>query len=175
MLIETWENVIGYEGLYLVSSEGKIKSVARNLDITKEGKGGRRSVKERILKQGTSNCGYRTVTLCKNNTKETRTVHTIVLESFSGERPEGMVCRHFPDRDKSNNNASNLQWGTKSENQLDRKFHGTNYNGSKKEVSDTIVTLIRIDYGSPKCTQRFLAKKYNIGLSTINHIVNNKY
>ena len=53
------------------------------------------------------------------------TVHSLVLEAFVGPRPEGSQECHFPDRNKLNNNLSNLRWDTPSGNSLDRKEHGT--------------------------------------------------
>jgi hypothetical protein len=53
------------------------------------------------------------------------TVHSLVLEAFVGPRPDGMQCRHFPDRNPTNNRVSNLSWGTPLENANDRRVHGT--------------------------------------------------
>ena len=46
---EEWRDVVGYEGLYQVSSEGRVKSLERTY-IDKIGR--ERYVKERILKPG---------------------------------------------------------------------------------------------------------------------------
>ncbi|MBY0458311.1 MAG: HNH endonuclease [Gemmataceae bacterium] len=53
----------------------------------------------------------------------------MVLEAFVGLCPLGCVARHFPDRDRANNRLENLQWGTQSQNQADRIFHGTEKRG----------------------------------------------
>lgn len=63
--------------------------------------------------------------------RKLRFVHRLVLEAFVGPRPRGMVCRHFPDRNPSNNRLDNLQWGTCRENAADKKVHGTTTPGSK--------------------------------------------
>lgn len=55
--------------------------------------------------------------------RKKRFVHRLVLEAFCGRCPNGMECRHL-DGDPSNNNISNLRWGTKKENVEDRRRHG---------------------------------------------------
>lgn len=54
-----------------------------------------------------------------------RYVHRLVLEAFVGPCPEGMECRHFPDRDTANNHLGNVSWGTRQQNMADKKIHGT--------------------------------------------------
>lgn len=50
-------------------------------------------------------------------------VHSLVALAFLGERPEGYVVRHL-DGNSNNNSASNLCYGTISQNQKDDIFHG---------------------------------------------------
>lgn len=69
-------------------------------------------------------------------------VHILVLTTFVGPCPDGMVCRHL-DGNPSNNHVSNLAWGTPLENSADRITHGTDYRGervgsSKLKASDAI-------------------------------------
>jgi phage FluMu protein Com len=51
-------------------------------------------------------------------------VHWLVARAFLGPRPDGMEIRHL-DGDYQNCTASNLLYGTKSENALDAVQHGT--------------------------------------------------
>jgi hypothetical protein len=63
----------------------------------------------------------------------------LVLIVFISPRPYKMECRHFPDRNRSNNRLDNLKWGTNSENKKDAVRDGTcslliwsnRYNGRK--------------------------------------------
>ncbi len=55
-------------------------------------------------------------------------VHTLVCTAFHGPRPTGCQVRHL-DGDLDNNAESNLTWGTKLENEADRKIHGTTAKG----------------------------------------------
>lgn len=54
-----------------------------------------------------------------------RYVHRLVLEAFVGPCPDGMECRHFPDRSTDNNRLENLAWGTHAQNLEDTFSHGT--------------------------------------------------
>lgn len=58
-----------------------------------------------------------------------RQAHVLVLETFVGSRPRGMVCRHL-DGNPSNNHISNLRWGTVQDNIDDRSHHGRTAHGS---------------------------------------------
>lgn len=54
--------------------------------------------------------------------------HTLLLEAFVGPCPKGMECRHL-DGNRKNNILSNLQWGTRKEQCLDKVRHGTAVRG----------------------------------------------
>ena len=51
-------------------------------------------------------------------------VHRAICEAFTGVCPDGFQCRHI-DGNKENNSAGNLAWGTKRENEDDKRLHGT--------------------------------------------------
>jgi len=53
-----------------------------------------------------------------------------------------MECRHL-DGDKTNNNASNLKWGTKLENVGDRKAHGTTALGEANPMAKLTRDCVR--------------------------------
>lgn len=50
-------------------------------------------------------------------------VHMLVCTAFCGPRSENSECRHL-DGDRSNNAASNLAWGSRSDNRMDQRRHG---------------------------------------------------
>ena len=56
--------------------------------------------------------------------RKRRYIHRLVLESFIGNCPDGLECRHL-DGNPHNNHVDNLAWGTKLENTNDRRLHGT--------------------------------------------------
>jgi hypothetical protein len=131
-----WKWILNYRGYYKVSSSGKIKSVDRTHLVN----GGVRFLKGRILKGTLVKEGYLRVGLTKHGVTNFYFIHQLVLLMFVGPCPEGMECRHFPDRDKANNNLENIQWGTKRQNTNDRVTQGVHlfgelHGGSKLTTS----------------------------------------
>lgn len=80
---------------------------------------------------GTDRNGYRMVGLRRGGKTFLRFIHHLVLEAFTGPRPNGTVACHFPDRDPKNNRANNLRWDTQKSNVADKLFHGTHQEGEK--------------------------------------------
>jgi len=74
--------------------------------------------------------GYCRVHLQISGETKSKSIHSIVAEVFIGERPFGMQIRHL-DGNKLNNNSGNLLYGTASENEADKLFHGTKPTGQK--------------------------------------------
>lgn len=102
MITENWKDIVGYEGLYQVSDQGRIKSLRKGIIL-----------KPQLIKK----TGYYVVYLCKDGKMETRTVHRLVASAFILNPNPSLYtdCDHI-DEDKSNNKASNLQWITHKDN-----------------------------------------------------------
>ena len=100
---EKWREVKGFEGIYNVSSFGRVKSLKFR--------------KEKILKNGESSVGYCMVVLSKSCITFARTVHQLVAESFLGHAPCGfkLVINHI-DFNKLNNFYLNFKIVTNREN-----------------------------------------------------------
>ncbi|AEK07107.1 hypothetical protein JOEDIRT_76 [Mycobacterium phage JoeDirt] len=124
MTSEEWRDVPGWEGLYQVSSLGRVRSVERLAIQKRWGRPNVRVVRERILKPYTSGPKppiYLMVRLYRDGKKTQRKVHHLVAEAFLGPKPfEDAKVLHWDD-DQSNNRADNLRWGTQSENCFDRE------------------------------------------------------
>ncbi|WP_353935882.1 NUMOD4 motif-containing HNH endonuclease [uncultured Corynebacterium sp.] len=106
-----WRPVYGFEGLYEVSSSGRVRSVDR---IAADGLRRLKGVELSRIKTGK----YYGVSLYKDNTRSQKLIHHLVLEAFVGPRPEGLFGLHYDDNPE-NNALGNLRWGTKSENGYD--------------------------------------------------------
>lgn len=118
---EEWRPVLGYEGLYEASSQGRVKVVDRLVN----GNGGSRFLRRGHLKRLAINAyGYKRVHLAKNGRRVSKAVHAVVLEAFVGPRPDGMLACHN-DGDPSNNRLENLRWDTPENNARDTVVHGT--------------------------------------------------
>lgn len=124
---EVWKPVVGYEGLYEVSDQGRVKTVARTV-IRSNGR--THHVRETIRKTSIMPKGHISVRLIRDGVNSTHTVHSLVLTAFVGDRPEGAVTRHL-NGVPHDNRLENLSWGTGSENQYDAVRHGHHHLASK--------------------------------------------
>lgn len=95
--MEMWKDIPGFEGLYQVSSLGRI----------------RRNGKFKTLRPDRR--GYLTVWLCKNSVQKNHKVHRLVASVFIP-NPESKRTVNHIDGNKQNNRVENLEWATHSEN-----------------------------------------------------------
>lgn len=123
---ERWLPVVGYDGLYEVSDRGRVRSLDR---IVRNGKGVR-VAPGMMLTPYTSRNNYPRVSLKRNGKAKSARVHVLVLEAFVGPRPDGMVACHN-DGTHSNNNVTNLRWGTYTDNNRDMVKHGVHWQARK--------------------------------------------
>lgn len=105
---EIWKPVKGYEGLYEVSSHGRVRSLGRTVICRK---GGERLFPPKEMVFNIAQ-GYLYLTLRdrdKNGRKHK--VHRLVAEAFIP-NPDNLPCINHKDEDKLNNNVDNLEWCT---------------------------------------------------------------
>lgn len=110
--MEEWKDIKGYEGLYQVSNQGRVKSLEKTYNV---GYGGEKHQKERILIPTEVGNGYLHVTLCKNGGKKYKRVHRLVAEAFIPNPNKYDVVNH-KDENQKNNNVDNLEWCTQAYN-----------------------------------------------------------
>lgn len=73
----------------------------------------------RLLKPRIKKCGYLEVVIQNDGIKKYKTIHSLVMETFVGERPEGMDIDHI-NRIKNDNCLGNLRYCSRSENLQNR-------------------------------------------------------
>ena len=102
-ILESWQDIKGYEGQYQISDLGRVKGLAR-LDS----RGWR--IKEKIFRLSIASNRYYTVTLTKHNKQKTHFVHQLVAEAFHEHIKCGysFVVNH-KDFDRLNNKKANLE------------------------------------------------------------------
>jgi hypothetical protein len=112
---EIWKDIIGYEGLYKISSFGKIIALPKSVHIkTKAGWEATRHMKEKNMSLLNSH-GYLAVQLSDGKKKKRQSVHRLVGKMFVNNPLNKQEINHI-DGNKSNNHYSNLEWCTRSEN-----------------------------------------------------------
>lgn len=113
---EIWKDIIGYEGLYQISSFGNVKS----FDRVVLGKGGKpRNIKGQDIKKRL-NKGYLIVGLNRDGINKLKLVSRLVAIHFIENKDDKPEVNHI-DEDKQNNKIDNLEWVTPKEN----SNHGT--------------------------------------------------
>lgn len=111
---EEWRGIPGFSN-YDISSLGRVRSRA-----VYQGSAG-----PRILRTPPTSEGYPAVHIVADDgSHPVKRVHALVLLAFVGERPEGSITRHL-DGDPTNNQLTNLTYGSVSQNSLDQVRHGT--------------------------------------------------
>jgi hypothetical protein len=166
-----YKDIVGFPG-YKAGSDGSIWSCLKRVF---EGRGCYSILSDcwrRLTPTITK--GYEIVHLCRNTKVHTRRVHILVLEAFSGFRPEGMLCLHWDDN-RVNNRIENLRWGTLLDNASDSIRNGRQPRGEKSpraKLTEDQVREIRHRASNEGISGKMLASQYGMGHSTVLGIVN---
>lgn len=124
---EEWRPITGYEGLYEVSDQGRIRSRDRIVYHPK----GDLTLKGKIRKIRIDKNGYSHITIYKEGISKTFLVHRLVAITFLGDfTDQGLEVRHGP-IGNSDNSLSNLSWGTPGDNESDKIRDGTHHQAKK--------------------------------------------
>jgi hypothetical protein len=132
--MEEWRTIEGFEN-YMVSNFGRVKSIRyKNIE------------REKILSQFKRSDGYMSVGMCINGRNYHKTVHRLVAKAFI-DNPDGLEMVNHKDENRSNNSVDNLEWCTRSYNQIysinihpeRKKKFGNNFIKEGKNSSSRIV------------------------------------
>lgn len=134
-MVEIWKDIEGYEGLYEVSNQGRVRS----LNYNKTGK-----VKE--LKPKNNGNGYLIAQLYKCGKIKYFLIHRLVAKAFLEDWSMWFPEVNHKDEDKTNNSVDNLEWCS------------TKYNNNYGTRLDRVrQTRIKNGFSDPK--RCFLTKK----------------
>lgn len=169
-----WRDVPNHPG-YRVSSQGDVMSAWRRVGLGR-GRGCTVALGDnwRLMSQSTNQRGYKFLNLGRNNTK---VVHRLVLEAFSGPCPDGMEARHL-NGNPSDNRIENLAWGSAKENQADQYVHGTRVGGKDhhwSKLGPSQVRAIRTLWASGHWNQREIGELFGVTQPVVSSIVNLKH
>lgn len=115
-MTEEWRTIPGFPD-YAASSLGQIKRILPDL------RGHR--ITGKPLRQAITASGYAQVTLCVAARKVNQRVNRVVCAAFHGPAPSAEYHAAHNDGDRLNNRASNLRWVLGTENEADKRLHGT--------------------------------------------------
>ena len=124
---EVWKDIPNYEGYYQISNLGRIKSVARKVKYQNS----YRNVKEKLKKTFIGKQGYERVELSKNGKIKKYNVHRIVANVFISNPLNKETVNHI-NGIKTDNRVENLEWATRSENELHAYKIGLAKNSEKQ-------------------------------------------
>lgn len=119
--MEEWKDIIGYEGLYKVSSCGRIERQEFKQVLPNGAIG---IIKKHFIKPYIGSNGYLYVQLCKNNVVKKYSVHRLVAIAFIP-NPNGYKEVNHKDADRTNTCVDNLEW-------CDRLYNVNYGNGIEK-------------------------------------------
>lgn len=117
---EKWKDIDGFEGLYKISSYGRVYSVLRD---TANGKRG-----GKLLHSADNGHGYKWIGLWVGNNCKKFYIHRLVAQAFIP-NPKGLPEINHKDENTANNHVENLEW-------CDRKYN-VNYGTARKRIMET--------------------------------------
>lgn len=138
--IEIWKPVIGFEGIYEVSSHGRVRSLDRIVECKN---GVLKTKKGLILSLKLEKSGYLAVNLKYGGNGVMKRVHCLVAQSFIP-NPENKEMVNHKNGIKSINYPYNLEWNSGIENNHHARRTGLIKNtasGSKNTKSKAVVQL----------------------------------
>ena len=147
--MEIWKDIKGYEGEYLVSNTGKVKSIKKRFGTLNQ---------ETILKPATIWTGYLRVGLVKDKKPKSIFVHRLVAQAFIPNPENKPIINHI-NGDRTDNRVENLEWCTQKENCKKSKLatRSDRYNSIK--VQDNL--------GNTFNSYREAARFYNLAANTV--------
>ena len=170
-MTEEWRDIKGYEGLYQVSSYGRIKALANPQMV-------HRPKSDKFMVLCNEKDGYKIVGLTdRNGTRITKRVHRLVAQAFIP-NPNNLKEINHINEIKADNRVENLEW-------CDTKYnltygHRLDYvrgeNSATAKLTERDVLEIRRTYkkGDLQYGQSALGKRYGVSHVSIAAIINGK-
>ena len=149
---EQWRDIDGYDGMYQVSSFGRVRSLKFG--------------KVRVMRTTTNLCGYLSVGLSKDGKQKLFLVHRLVAQAFIAN--DNILNNEINHRNeiKTDNRVSNLEW-------CDRRYNNT-YNDiqfrKKTSKRRKIEKLYNPDLTIKQNIEVFRTNGIECGRETVRHL-----
>ena len=168
--MEVWKQVKGYDGIYEVSNLGNVRSLDRIIKWR-----GCFIVKKGIILKTKINRGYPFLGLNKDNVHKNKYIHRLVAEAFIP-NPENKPQVNHINGIKTDNRVENLEWCTRSENQLHAVENKLNIapRGEKHYMAKLTEKDV-LEIRKSILNSYELAKIYNVSHQTISRAKNRQY
>ncbi len=155
--IEAWKDVVGYEGLYMVSSRGRVASLHygrwRGMTISENQK------------------GYPQVGLTEHGNQTVYEVHVLVARAYLGIPPSRHEVHH-KDHTKTNNRVGNLEYVTRQTNvRKAQEQQGGMWGGSGMSLTTNRRRQICKMYATGQFTKAALSRLFQVADVTIGYTI----
>jgi len=157
-----WRPVQGYEDLYEVSNDGRVRALPKTVPLPN---GGVRN-HDQIELSVTHEHGYPRVTLCNGGSRTKPFVHVLVARAFIP-NPRGFPEVNHKDFNKQNARVTNLEWCTAEYNQ-----HHAIEAGVKNGLTTAAIERIRELLGQGASTAE-IVESFKVGGDAVNKIRKN--
>lgn len=97
--MESWKDIVGYEGLYKISDHGRVWGCRKN----------------ELIKNNDNGNGYLRISLHKNGKTKSEYIHRLVAKHFIPLELNKNIINHI-DENTKNNKVDNLEWCNHKEN-----------------------------------------------------------
>jgi hypothetical protein len=168
--METWLEIPGFEGLYMVSNLGRVRTARRRHSIPFN----------YILSPNVDRFGYHRYHLTdKNGHRRGAQSHCLVMLAFVGKKPEDCEVNH-KNMNRGDNRLENLEYITHEKNiehaikNGDRRIRiprGVN-TGSAKLTDDQVIEIR--DCAARGETRRSIGDRYGVSHVAVTQVVNRK-
>jgi hypothetical protein len=148
---EKWRPVKGWEGLYDVSSAGRVRNAKT----------------KRVRKLSDHTSGYKSVKLKHDGAGLNFYIHRLVARAFIG--PAGGKEVNHKDFDKTNNTLENLEWVKRSKNMR----HARDHTKMSSKINAAVAKTIRQRVLEGEL-QRVVGKEYGINQQSVSNILRGK-
>lgn len=161
--MEHWKSILGYEGIYEVSDQGRVRS-ARKKQRTFVGK---------IMKLRLDSDGYSILMLNKiGSPKSLKKVHRLVAEGFIP-NPDNLPEVNHKNGIKIYNVVENLEWSTHADNQKHAGQTNLMAKGSRNGIAKLTKEAV-VSIRKSVLSGIALANEYKVSTTTISLIKNRK-